>query len=147
MFRQSERRCSAKLVVDMAPPLSKWRAARRSSRSRASTWRSAYAPLPSKRACGVAELAVKGEYMAVGMRAATIKEACGVAKLTVEGESMRSTCAPLPSKRACGVAEFAIKGETMAVGMRAATIKEACGVAELAVKGESMAFGMRAASI
>ena len=98
MFWLSERRCSAKLVVDMAPPLSKWRAARRSSRSRASTWRSAYAPLPSKRACGVAELAVKGESMAVGMRAATIKGACNVAVLM-------------------------IKGESMAVGMRAATIK------------------------
>ena len=119
MFWLSERRCSAKLVVDMAPPLSRWRAARRSSRSRASKWRSAYAPLPSKRACGVAELAVKGESMAVDMRAATIKGACGVTELT-------------------------IKGEYMAVGMRAATIKGVCSVAELAVKGEPMAVGMRA---
>ena len=98
MLWLSERRCSAKLVVDMAPPLSKWRAARRSSRSRASTWWLAYAPLPPKRACGVAELAVKGKSMAVDMRAATIKGACGVAKLAIEGESIRSTCAPLPSK-------------------------------------------------
>ena len=45
----------------------------------------------------MAELAVKGEYMAVGMRAATIKGACGAAQLAVKGESMRSTCAPLPS--------------------------------------------------
>jgi hypothetical protein len=36
----------------------------------------------------VAELAVKGESMAVGMRAATIKGACGVAELAVKGESM-----------------------------------------------------------
>ena len=106
MFWLSERRCSAKLVVDMAPPLSKWRAARRSSRSRASTWRSAYAPLPSKRACGVVELAAKDESRAVGMRVATIKGACGTAELAVEGESM-------------------------AVDMRAATIKGACGAAEL----------------
>ena len=122
MFWLSERRCSAKLVVDMAPPLSRWRAARRSSRSRASKWRSAYAPLPSERACGVAELAVKGEPMAVDMRAATIKGACGVA-------------------------ELAVKGESMAVGMQAATIEGACGVAELAIKGESMAVGMHAATI
>ena len=57
----------------------------------------------------MAELAVKGESMAVDMRAATIKGACGVA-------------------------ELAVKGESRAVGMRAATIKGACGVAELAVK-------------
>ena len=100
MFWLSERRCSAKLVVDMAPPLSKWRAARRSSRSRASTWRSAYAPLPSKRACGVAELAVKGEYMAVGMRAATIKGACGAAQLAVKGESMAIDICPATIKGA-----------------------------------------------
>ena len=89
----------------MAPPLSKWRAEQDSSRSRASTWWSAYAPLPPKRACAVAELAVKGESMAVDMRAATIKGACGVAKL-------------------------AVKGEPMAVDMRAATIKGACGAVE-----------------
>ena len=100
MFWLSERRCSAKLVVNMALPLSKWRAARRSSRSRASTWRSAYAPLPLKRACGVAELAVKGEYMAVGMRAATIKGACGAAQLAVKGESMAIDICPATIKGA-----------------------------------------------
>ena len=36
----------------------------------------------------MATLAIKGETMAVGMRAATIKEACGVAELAVKGESM-----------------------------------------------------------
>ena len=46
----------------------------------------------------MAELAVKGESMAVDMRAATIKGACGVAKLAIEGESMRSTWTPQPSK-------------------------------------------------
>ena len=86
LVSQQDKRCSAKLEVDMAPPLSKWRAARRSSRSRASTWRSAYAPLPSKRACGVAELAVKGESMAVDMRAANIKGAYSVAELAVKGD-------------------------------------------------------------
>ena len=35
-------------------------------------------------ACGVAELAVKSEPMAVGMRAATIKGAYGVAELAVK---------------------------------------------------------------
>ena len=32
-----------------------------------------------------AELAVKGESMAIGMRAATIKEACGVVELAIKG--------------------------------------------------------------
>ena len=100
MLWLSERRCSAKLV-DMAPPLSRWRAARRSSRSRASTWWSAYAPLPSKRACGVAELAVKGEPMAVDMRAATIKGACGVAELVVKGEPMAVGMRAPPRKALC----------------------------------------------
>ena len=47
----------------------------------------------------MAELAVKGESMAVDMRAATIKGACGAA-------------------------ELAVKDEYVAVGMRAATIKK-----------------------
>ena len=67
----------------------------------------------------MAELVVKGESVAVDMRAAT-----------TEG--------------AGGVVELAVKGEPMAVGMRAATIKGAFGVAELAVKGEPMAVDMRA---
>ena len=36
----------------------------------------------------VAELAVKGEPMAIDMRVATIKGVCGAAELAVEGESV-----------------------------------------------------------
>jgi len=58
---------------------------------------------------GAAQLAIKGEYMAVGIRPTTIKK--GVRCGGTRGQ-----------------------GRAIAVDMRAATIKGACGVAELAVR-------------
>ena len=46
--------------------------------------------------------------MAVGMRAATIKGACGVAELAIKGESRAVGMRAAAVEGACGVAEFAV---------------------------------------